>query len=783
MVPRRPYRVLLSAVAVSFLWGRSLDAQFVQQGPKLVASGAVGNAFLGNAVALSRDGNTALVGGFDDDSSTGAAWVFVRASDGTWLQQQKLVSTNVVGVANQGYAVALSADGNTALVGGPADGGGSGAAWIWVRSGTLWTEQARLADPDATVFFGGAVSLSGDGATAAVGGKDDNLSTGAAWVWVRVGTNWEQTKLVAAPTSFGALQGSSVSLSADGQTLIVGAPGDSGGTGAAWTFTRSGSTWTQGAKLVALDAVGTASQQGSSVFLSEHGDTAIVSGPADAGDTGAAWIWAYSAGSWTNQFKLVGSGATETAEQGASVSLAADGNTAIVGSILDNASTGAAWIWSRSGSTWTESLPGKLVGSGSVGSSSQGIVALSGDGTTALIGGSGDNANTGAAWAWGVAALRFVQQPVDTPAGQTITPAVTVQLYGGNGQPVAQSGVSITMSLGSGTGSLSGTVSQQTDATGLASLADLSIDLAGQKQLTAAASGYVPAVSSPFAGTCPSHPTAVASGSATICQGISTPLAGSGGVSCSWTPATGLDNPNSCTPSASPSATTTYILTVTDSAGCASVNAPTVTVTVSGVAPSVVITAPLSAAPNATGLVASVPDAGVGATYTWTVSNGSTHVRTGNSRSITYSAGTGGFVLLSVTVTTPTCSATGTAATAVGVVPAASLTFTHFAGDRRRTGGGRRGGNGRALRLPARRRNGRRGKPLRGGPADRPPSRPRDRGRHDAGGRGAVLGKRERNGERREVHGSLGNHRRLHGQPLRGGCTTTRFGRSRRRAR
>src|SRR5512140_2224738 len=269
MVPRRPYRVLLSAVAVSFLWGRSLDAQFVQQGPKLVAGDAVGNAFLGNAVALSRDGNTALVGGFDDDSPTGAAWVFVRASDGTWSKQQKLVSANVVGGANQGYAVALSADGSTALVGGPADGGGSGAAWIWVRSGTAWTEQARLVAPDAVgnAFAGGAVSLSGDGDTAAVGGKDDNLSTGAAWIWVRAGIDWTwQAKLVAAPASFGTLQGTSVGLSADGQTVIVGAPGDSGGTGAAWVFTRSGSAWTQGAQLVALDAVGTA-EQGSSVFL------------------------------------------------------------------------------------------------------------------------------------------------------------------------------------------------------------------------------------------------------------------------------------------------------------------------------------------------------------------------------------------------------------------------------------------------------------------------------------------------------------------------------------
>jgi hypothetical protein len=98
-------------------------AQFTQQGPKLVGSGAVGDAQQGGSVAMSGDGNTAIVGGIGDNSGTGPAWVYTR-SNGAWTQQgSKLVGTGSIGqFAHQGSSVAFSADGNTAIVGGPGDG-------------------------------------------------------------------------------------------------------------------------------------------------------------------------------------------------------------------------------------------------------------------------------------------------------------------------------------------------------------------------------------------------------------------------------------------------------------------------------------------------------------------------------------------------------------------------------------------------------------------------------------------------------------------------------------
>src|SRR5262249_41938429 len=146
------------------------------------------------------------------------------------------------------------------------------------------------------------------------------------------------------------LQGSAVAIAASGNTALVGAPGDNGGTGAVWVWTRKGDTWSQqGGKLVASSAVGNA-RQGTSVALSANGDTAIVGGPFDAGTTGAAWIWTRKADVWTEQAKLVGLGAVgPNVFQGGKggVALSNDGNTAVVGGPFDDGEKGAVWVFTR----------------------------------------------------------------------------------------------------------------------------------------------------------------------------------------------------------------------------------------------------------------------------------------------------------------------------------------------------------------------------------------------------------------------------------------------------
>ena len=416
-VPARITRSYILLTLACALAG-SANAQFIQQGGKLAA--AAPGADQGSSVVLSADGNTAIVGGTNDNNGAGAAWVYT-CSGGVWTQQGgKLAGTGAVGSARQGGSVALSSDGNTAIVGGAGDNAGVGAAWVFTRSGGVWTQQgSKLAGSGATPGItqqGTSVSLSGDGNTAIMGGPGDNSGAGAAWVYTRSGGVWTQqgSKLVGAGTSVigivavGASQGSSVALSSDGNTAIVGGPFDGSGVGAAWVYTRSGGVWTQqGSKLAGTGAVrgvvGYGAHQGSSVALSADGNTAIVGGPADNNsgfvETGAAWVFTRSGGVWTQQgSKLVGTGAVGQGFQGISVALSGDGNMAIVGGSGDNNDAGAAWVYTRSGAVWTQQAS-KLTGIGAVGSAGQGgSVALSGDANTAIVGGPGDNSGAGAAW-------------------------------------------------------------------------------------------------------------------------------------------------------------------------------------------------------------------------------------------------------------------------------------------------------------------------------------------------------------------------------------------------
>jgi hypothetical protein len=371
---------------------------------KLRPNDASGGASFGYGVAFSSDGTTAIVGGPKDAGGVGAAWVFVR-SGATWTQQgAKLTAKGERGPGAFGQSVALSADGSTALVGSPQDAIPIGAAWVFVRSGSTWTQQAKLigSKPGPTVQdgLGISVALSGDGNTALVGAENYNDTVGAAFAYRRTGSSWSRFgKILTGALEVGKGQfGTSVALSADGTTAAIGAPGDAESTGAVWIYAFGKTGWTTQSPKLTSGSAAAPQNFGCSAALSAKGETALVGACRDGSGAGAAYVFTRAGTTWkATPAKLAPAGETGLGLFGSSVALSAAGTTALVGAPFDATGTGRAWTFRRSGSAWKQGT--RLSASAPTGASAFGWgVGLTGDGKTALVGGPNDGAGIGAAW-------------------------------------------------------------------------------------------------------------------------------------------------------------------------------------------------------------------------------------------------------------------------------------------------------------------------------------------------------------------------------------------------
>jgi hypothetical protein len=394
----------------------SLDISYGQYGSKLVGTGSTGAPLQGWSVSLY--GDTLAVGGPEDNSNVGATWVFTRNAAGVWTQQgSKLVGSGAIGASRQGTSVSLYGD--TLAVGGRGDNGFVGATWVFIRSGGSWAQQGpKLLANDSlgTPGLGGSVSLDGD--SLAVGGSFDNSGEGAVWVYTRSGGSWAQqgTKLLGTGAVGSTIRrGFSVSLYGD--TLAFGGYADNFGKGAVWVFTRSGGSWTQqGSKLVGSGAADPANQ-GSSVSLDR--DTLAVGGQLDGTNVGATWVFTRSGGTWTQQgSKLVGTGVVGDSNQGISVSLY--GDTLAVGGDTDDFAIGATWVFTRSNGVWTQK-GSKLVGTGASGASRQGSSVFI-DGYNIAISGRLDDGGIGATWIFegyaGVSSVSGTTDRITSSGGQ-----------------------------------------------------------------------------------------------------------------------------------------------------------------------------------------------------------------------------------------------------------------------------------------------------------------------------------------------------------------------------
>jgi hypothetical protein len=254
-------------------------------------------------------------------------------------------------------------------------------------------------------------------------------------VFTRSGSTWTQAGAALTPSDQGAVQafGTAVAASSDGSTLLIG------GGGAVWAFARWGSIWTQQGSAITPSEAPDASAFGASLGLSAAGDTAVIGAPqAGVNDAGGAWIYTRWGSTWTEGPALTVAGADALAEFGSAVALSGDGSTALLGSALQGNLAGGVAQFDRSGSAWTPVsspiAPSDAAGAAQFGSA----VALSGDGSTAFVGGPGDETQGGAAWAFSaqtppVVTTQPVNETVTAPAAATFTaaasgdPAPTVQ--------------------------------------------------------------------------------------------------------------------------------------------------------------------------------------------------------------------------------------------------------------------------------------------------------------------------------------------------------------------
>lgn len=400
--------------------------------------------WFGSSVDVSADGNTLVIGAEHERSSTsginstpnnsciacGAVYVFVR-NGATWVQQAYIKASNPDPGDAFGWPVLLSDDGNTLAVGAinedssttgiNGDGSNnaaslSGAAYVFVRSGTTWTQQAyiKASNTQASDMFN-PIALSGDGNTLVAGASSESSDAngigglqsdnsapyaGAAYVFVRNGTTWtQQAYLKAADSRANSQFGFFGAISTDGNTLVVGAAGESSSTrginttpsyvapasssGAAYVFTRSGTTWSQQAYIKPPNS-DAGDRFGMPIALSADGNTLAVGAPNEdsnartvggdqgnnsAGEAGAAYIYSRSGSTWSFQAYLKALNADAGDGFPTALSLSPDGNLLAasskneaggsVGVDGDPASNskpyaGAVYLFSRSGTTWSQ---------------------------------------------------------------------------------------------------------------------------------------------------------------------------------------------------------------------------------------------------------------------------------------------------------------------------------------------------------------------------------------------------------------------------------------------
>ena len=355
-----------TSAAQSFTLAFGPEWNTLSQTQQVTAGTASQNAIFGQSLAFSEDGNYLLVGASGDRISgnwTGRVWAYSRSGN-TWTNNQNFIPPNITNNDNFGWSMDITGN-STAVIGGRAEtvGGVSdaGAAHIYTRSGTSWSRVAGLtqSDPTFNVLYGHSVGISGQ--TAVVGAMQFS-GGGKVYIWHNSsGNTWSLQQAIT--ESSGVYFGSDVAI--DGDTLAVSSPYSSlnsiTNSGGIFIYTRSGTTWSLQQTINHATTDSTTLYQGSGGLVLKN-DTLIFSSnryaPSGYTNVGGIFVYTRSGTTWSHQATI----APNIADNSYISYFGGDDKTIVIGNHTHNSNTGRAWVYSGSGSSWTQKKV--LTGSG-----------------------------------------------------------------------------------------------------------------------------------------------------------------------------------------------------------------------------------------------------------------------------------------------------------------------------------------------------------------------------------------------------------------------------------
>lgn len=320
----------------------------------------------GSSVSISSDGTTAAISDIGDSNGMSSVRVFTRSGN-TWTEQQQFQGSSPEEYDYFGSKLSISGDGNTLVVGSPSSSS-TGEVYVFTRSGNTWTEQQKFQSSDSEISedFGGAVEVSLDGNTIIVGSpyNDTTFSnSGATYIYTRTPGDlgpaaWtEQQKITASNPQQSNQFGSAVSISADGNTAIVGSPGGD----QSYVFARSGNVWTE-RQIIQPVGIVIGDRFGNSASISSNGNEVVIGAYYTSDRQGAAYIFTRTPedigpAAWTEQQKIVEDEPESDGNFSLSVSMSFDGSSAVISRPYSGTGSaeGIVCVYTESGGVWTKS--------------------------------------------------------------------------------------------------------------------------------------------------------------------------------------------------------------------------------------------------------------------------------------------------------------------------------------------------------------------------------------------------------------------------------------------